>query len=104
MDNIIPMKHFTNPHTTNMLYWTFTGDDDSHYFETPIKQNHSGTAKRFHVSLRSDFMQYQHAITHNITSQKLSSYGEEYHCFQTDVETAQAEQCSKSIPLTKFIE
>ena len=52
-DDIIPLKHFTNPHTKNMLDITFTGDDNSQYFANLRNHNYSATAQISYVPLWS---------------------------------------------------
>ena len=70
---IVPITHFTNPHNTKMLDTNGMGDDSSQSFETTRKHDCIATAQIFHVTLRSDLLQFQHNITHNITCEKLPS-------------------------------
>ena len=72
MDDLIQMKHFTNPQTIKMLDKNVPSDDYSQ-FSTPGKHNHSTTEKRFHVPLISDSLQYKHDIKTKTTRQKFLS-------------------------------
>ena len=62
-DDLIQNKSLSRLHTTNMLDNNATVDDDSQYFETTRKNNHSATAKISQVLLGYDPLQFQHNST-----------------------------------------
>ena len=87
-----------------MVDTNFTGDDYLQSFATSIKHNNNATSKIFRVPLRSYLMQFEHDITHKMTSQRLPPSGEEYRFFHNCGKTDQATQFAKSRSLTKVIE
>ena len=80
--DLIQMKHFINPHTTNILYTNITGDDDSQSFKTPRKHNRNANTQSFHSPLILDSLQCQHNITPNTTRKKLPPFGKEHLFFK----------------------
>ena len=62
-DDIIKTKLVYKPHNKNMLDKNATVDDDSRYFETPRKNNHSATATSYQVLLVSDTLKCKHNTT-----------------------------------------
>ena len=80
----IQTKPLSIPHTTNMLDTNVTVDDKSQYLTVPRKHNHSANIPSAQVLLVYDRLQCQHKKTTHITRTKLSPYGNEYICFQTD--------------------
>ena len=74
-DDPIQTKPVSIPYTTNMVDTNITLDENSQYFSTPRKYNHSETASRAQVMLGFDTLQCQHNNTSQITLQELSPYG-----------------------------
>ena len=70
MDDIITLKNVTNPHTTSMFDTNIIDDYESQSFSTPRKHNHSENSQMYYVTLRSDFIKFQHNITHNMKCKK----------------------------------
>ena len=78
---MIPFKKkITNPHTTNMLDTTVTGDENSKSFTNPRKKSQvyfRSNPSTINVSV----LQCQHDIPQKMTYKKTPTPGKQYCCF-----------------------
>ena len=81
---MIPIKPNPNPHIKKTLDTNVTVDENSQFFATPRKNNHSTTEPSTQVLLVSDTLPYQQNTTTHMIHKKLPPSGKYYICFRTD--------------------